>query len=68
MKMFGAVQRADEIASLNPKVAYYCRVYAIQQVFSTQILLNLQLVIYACNLSPAAFLLPVLKSALCEYW
>ena len=27
-----AVQRADEIESLNPKVAYYCRVYAIQQV------------------------------------
>ncbi len=26
------MQRADEIDSLNPKVAYYCRVYAIQQV------------------------------------
>ena len=31
-EMIILVQRADEIASLNPKVAYYCRVYAIQQV------------------------------------
>lgn len=26
------LQRAEEIDSLNPKVAYYCRVYAIEQV------------------------------------
>ena len=25
-------QRADEIAKLDPKVAYYCRLYAVQQV------------------------------------
>ena len=26
------LQRADEIGKVEPKVAYYCRLYAIQQV------------------------------------
>ncbi len=26
------MQRADEIGKVEPKVAYYCRLYAIQQV------------------------------------
>ena len=31
------MQRADEINKLNPKVAYYCRLYAIQQVCTSAI-------------------------------
>ena len=26
------VQRADEVNTVDPKVAYYCRMYAIEQV------------------------------------
>ena len=28
------VQRADEIGKVEPRIAYYCRLYAIQQVSS----------------------------------
>ncbi len=36
-----AMQRADEIGKVEPKVAYYCRLYAIQQVSAYLIFLEL---------------------------
>ncbi len=29
-----SVQRADEVNKVDPKVAYYCRMYAIEQVMT----------------------------------
>ena len=33
--MADMLQRADEIGKVEPKVAYYCRLYAVQQVRKT---------------------------------
>ena len=59
---FLLLQRADEIQGLNPKVAYYCRLHAIEQVHSLLVASNKYR--HSCSLKPT--LLPLkTRSAPC---